>query len=258
MRAAMRLFRGQAGYSLAELLVVCAVAGLVMAAAFVVLDVSQRTFTTSASLADAQVGARAGIDQMLGELRLIGASYSGVSGAGDAVTAASATSITFAGDVDGDTMTNDTDAVTASTATGTTVSLTAANGGFAVNESAYIASGATREVRPITGVAGVTLTLGVALSTSYAAGSNVRSVETVTYAWDASARTLNRTVGGVAATIVDNVVDFNLTYFDASNPPVQTTDRLQIREIEVRLGTEGTDGSRRLVTARVRPRSLGL
>jgi hypothetical protein len=250
--------RGQAGYSLAEVLVVCAITGFVMAAAFVVLDVSQRTFTTSASLADAQVGARAGIDRTLTELRLIGASYFGVSGAGDAITAATATSITFVGDVDADTVTNNTDAVTAGTAAGTAVVLSAANSGFAVNESAYIANGGTREVRPIVGVAGATLTLGTPLSVSYVADSTVRSVETVTYTYDAAARTLSRTAGGVAATAAENVVDFSLTYFDGGNPPVETTDRLQIREIQIRITTQGTDGSRRLMTARVRPRSFGL
>jgi hypothetical protein len=254
----MKSIRGQAGYGLAEALVVAAVAGIVMAAAFAALDVSQRTFTASSSLADAQVGARAVIDRMLAELRLTGSSYVGATGAGAAITTATATSIAFVGDVDADTVASNADAVTIGTALGITIVLSAANSGFAVNESVYIANGGSREVRPISAVAGATLILGTALTGIYPAGSIVRSVETISYTYNATTRTLSRTAGGVTETAAENVVDFSLTYFDGSNPPVQTTDPTQIREIEVKITIEGTGGSRRLMAARVRPRSLAL
>jgi prepilin-type N-terminal cleavage/methylation domain-containing protein len=257
----MKTIRGQAGYGLVEMLVAVAIVGFVLAAVFVALDVSQRSFTSASALADAQVGARVAIDRMVAELRLIGSSYRGATGAGAAISAATATSITFIGDIDADSVAGNADAVATGTSTGTTIVLSVANSGFTVNESAYIANGGTREVRPIGGVAGATLTLDTALSGTYPAGSIVRSVETVTYTYDATTKTLTRTAGSSTETTAENLVGFTLTYFDGSNPPVQTTDLTQIREIEVKVtieGTGGTAGSRRVLTARVRPRSLAL
>lgn len=247
---------------------VTAILGMVAAAVVGVYRFSLETYTRAASLEDAQVGARAGLDRMATELRLIGAYWSGAGGAGAAITAASATTITFMSDVNGDTVSSgaETTVAAGTTATGTTVqvsgSASAAADAFdvysssALNDYVYVADGAIREVKQISGISGTTLTLASALATYYPAGSIVRSVETVTYNYDGSAQTLTRSVGGSGAqTIIDNVTGLTLTYFQADGVTT-ATGTADIREIQISLTTEGSDGSSRIMTSRVRPRNL--
>lgn len=258
----------QAGYSLAELLVVVAVLGLTVAAVAGVYAFFQQTYTRAASLEDAQLGARAGVDRMVLELRLVGSYWAGVNGAGSAIIAASATSVTFIGDVDADTLDGAGGEVSLaqSAVAGSTVvrvdRATGADGGpaFAPGEYLFIANGATREARAIAAVTGTTLTLASALVNAYPVGSLVRSVETVTYGFDAPTSTLTRSMGGGAADpIVDNVTDLTLTYFDEFGAPLALPPNLPlIREVGISLTCRGGDGSRRIISTRVKPRSLAL
>ena len=269
----MSRFTREVGYTLVELMIVVAIVGVVAAAIFGVYQVSTQVYTRSASLEDAQLGARAGLERMVTELRLIGAFWTGATGAGTAITAATATSITFMADVTGDTVTGGAETTTtAAIASGSTtvaVSENATQAAYsfdvyqtaALNDYLYLANGATREVRQISGVSGTTLTLATALTNSYPApaGSNVivRSVEKVTYNFDAVARSLTRSVGGSGAnTIVDNVTGLTLTYFDANGNLLNPVTLSLIREIQVSLTTKGSDGSRRTMVSRVRPRNL--
>ncbi len=256
------------GYTLVELLIVMAIVGMVAAAILGVYQVSQDIYTRTTALEDAQLGARAGLDRMASELRLIGAYWSGATGAGPAITAATATTITFMADVNGDTVVNNAETAVAAgtTASGTTVQVSgtasqAANAFVvyqspALNDYVYIANGGRREVKQISAVAGTTLTLAAALTTTYPAGSLVRSVETVTYNF--AANSLTRSVGGSGNdTIIDNVTGLTLTYLDANGTNLGTAPPpASIREIQMSLTTQGTDGSRRTMTTRVRPRNL--
>lgn len=259
---------GQRGFTLTELLVVMAILGMVIAAIVGVYQVALQTHTTATSLEDAQLGARAGVERMASELRLIGAYWTGATGAGSAITAATTTSITFIADVNADTVNNATETSVISNPSSTTVgvsgSATEVQDAFdvysnpALNDYLYIANGGQREVKQISGVATTTLTLGTALTNTYPAGSLARSVEIVTYNYDSSAQNLTRSVGGSGATsIVENVSGLTLTYFDASGnvltaPPTLT----QVREIQISLTTQGSDGSQRIMTSRARPRNL--
>ena len=261
---------GDRGYTLVELLVVVAILGLVAAAIGGVYQVSVQAYTRSSSLEDAQVGARAGLERMVTELRLIGAFWTGATGAGTAITTATSTSITFMADVNGDTVISGAETTTtaaiASDSTTVVVNASATNvaSSFNVYQTAtlndylYIADGATREVSRVSGVSGSTLTLATALYYSYTVGSLVRSVETVTYNFDAATGSLTRSVGGSgASTIVDNVTGLTLTYFDATGTLLSAPVTLaSIREIQVSLTTQGSDGSRRTLASRVRRRDL--
>lgn len=268
----MRHYTKAEGYTLVELLIVMAIVGLVAAAVLGVYQVSQDIYIRATALEDAQLGARAGLDRMTSELRLIGAYWSGATGAGSAITAATATSISFMADVNGDTVVNNAETTVAAgtTASGATVQVSGtalqADDAFnvyqqspALNDYVYIANGAKREVKQISVLVGTTLTLvAPALTTTYPAGSLVRSVETVTYNF--AANSLTRSVGGSGNdTIIDNVTGLTLTYLDANGinlgaaPPPAS-----IREIQMSLTTQGADGSRRTMTSRVRPRNLSL
>lgn len=259
---------GEGGYTLVELLIVIAVLGIIAGALFNVFDVSSRLYTRSSSLEDAQTGARSGVDQLATELRLAGAYWAEAIGAGSSITAASATSITFVGDINADSANNGVDprttAAVASGATSVTLDVPAAQvaGGFktgnlALNDHVYVGNGFRREVRRLSAVAGATLTLATPLTTAFPAGSLVRSTETVTYAFDAPGSRITRTVGpGAAETLVENVTGFQLSYFDGGTPPVPTAVLVSVREIEIQVTTRGADGSLRTMRSRVKPRNL--
>ena len=260
---------GDRGYTLVELLVVIAILGLVALAIGGVYQVSVQAYTRSSSLEDAQVGARTGLDRMVTELRLIGAFWNGATGAGTAITAATSTSITFMADVNADTVdaNGGVEMTVSSNPSSTTVvvnsSATNVASSFnvyqtaALNDFLYIANGATREVSQISGVAGSTLTLTTALTNSYPTTAIVRSVEIVTYNFNAATGSLTRSVGGSGNdTIVDNMTGLTLAYFDANGTLLNPVTLSLIREIQLSVTTQGSDGSRRTMTSRVRPRNL--
>lgn len=253
---------GEKGFTLAELLVALAIFGMVCAAIFGIYLATMQSYTRAVSLQDAQVGARYGLDRMATELRLAGSYWTGPLGGGAGLTAANATSVSFRGDIDGDTVNGNVETTSVGTTNpGLTVSVTGTAAqvaaAFGANESLYIADGAGREVRAITSVAATIITLAPALVNTYSAGSIVRSVESVTYAFDAAAQTLTRSVGGGAADpIVGNVTGLALTYVDTSgNVLNQPVNAALVEEIEITLTTQGNDGSARIMTSRVRLRN---
>jgi prepilin-type N-terminal cleavage/methylation domain-containing protein len=76
--------RNQRGFSLAELLVACAMVGVVLAGVFVALQQGQNAFLYGTGKVEVQQNARVAVDRMVRELRL-----------GSTITAANATSIAF-------------------------------------------------------------------------------------------------------------------------------------------------------------------
>lgn len=247
--------RGEGGYTLTELLVVCAIFGMIAGASLGLYRVAQQTYTTSYSLVEAQSEARAAIDRMVADLRLAGSFVKGATNAPASVTSASSTAITFLADIDGDTLASGAEA-TASSASGTSVTVSSATGFSATanEEYLYIGSGITREVRLISSISGTTLTLSASLTNSFSSGSIVRSVESI--AWSYSSGTLTRQVGSTTAeTITSNISSFALTYYDSSNNT--TTTAASIRRIKVNL-TVGSGSTKRTMEVEVLPVSLGL
>jgi Tfp pilus assembly protein PilW len=259
-----------------ELLMALAIVGLVAAAVAGVYQVSQQTYMRASSLEAAQLGARVGLDRMANELRLIGSYWVGASGAGNAITAASQTSITFMANVDDSSViggAGGNEATTNAIATGNSVPLnlsaTATANAFkvyqnsALNDYIYIANAGTREVKQINTIGSNTLTLVSNLSSTYPMGSIVRDVKTITYTRNTAATStcqpltcLTRTQGGSAADpIVDNVTNLTFTYFGADGV-TQTANAALIREIRIDLTVQSPDGSARRMTTRVKPRSL--
>ena len=64
--------RDQRGFSMTELLVVCALLGIVMAAVLSLLMVGQQSASTTSNKIDAQANARVGIERMIEEIREAG------------------------------------------------------------------------------------------------------------------------------------------------------------------------------------------
>lgn len=245
-----------------------AIVGLVAGAIFEVYQVSQDIYTRTNSLGAAQLGARAGLDRVASELKLIGSFWVGASGAGNAITAAAPSSLTFMANIDDRSVINGAEATASSVATGTSVPLsltaTATADAFRVyadstlNDYIYIANGGRREVRRIASISSNTLTLASALSATYPAGSLVRDVKTITYARNAAANTLTRSQGGSGAdTIIDDVSNLAFTYFDTAGGALGANpDPGLIREIQIDLTVQAAGGSPRRMITRVRPRSL--
>lgn len=261
----MRL-KNEAGFSLAELLVGIALVGIISLSAAQLMRVCLQTFTRASSLESSQTGTRAGLNGIATDLRYVGSYW--VNTAGAAITSATTTSLTFRGDVDGNTLdaNGGETALTAAAAAGDTqVTVTSATDpygspSFGVGGWMFIASGGNREVIQITGVAGTVISFAQpGLTKSYPVGSVVRSVETITYAFNPSPTgTLIRSVNGAAASvIVDNVSGLVFSYYDGSNPPVTTTALASIRQINVSVAVTQTDGNSRTMATRIRPISLG-
>jgi prepilin-type N-terminal cleavage/methylation domain-containing protein len=245
------------GFTLIELLIVTAILGMMAAAIFGVYQVSQQTYAQATSQEDAQLGARVGLEQLATELRLIGAyANSEVTGAGPAITAATATSITFQGDIDG----KFTTLTQQAPADGNTLNVVTTNG-LSVGNLLWIGSGALSEVKFIQAVdaAANTITLTAPLVRAYPPAAEVRPIERVTYVLNNGM--VDRIVNGNTASdqiqLVDNVNGLTLTYFGATGNDLGSNPNLAlIREIQISLAVMGTGGSQRTMTSRVRPRNL--
>jgi len=72
MSLRVAVFRDEGGFTLAEMLVVCALLGTVMAGVLSLLMVGQQSATATANKVDAQSNARMGIDRLIEEIREAG------------------------------------------------------------------------------------------------------------------------------------------------------------------------------------------
>jgi len=72
MKTPLRMLRGQRGFTMTELLVVCALMGTVMAGVLSLLVVGQQSATTTAAKQDAQQNARMALERMIEEIREAG------------------------------------------------------------------------------------------------------------------------------------------------------------------------------------------
>ena len=252
------------GFTLVELLIALAIGAMMTAGVLAIFQSGLSQVGHATSLEDAQSSARVGLDEMVTELRLVGSYWTGVTGAGNAITVATPSSLTFMADVDGDTLNGTTETTLTSASTTTTLTVSANAGAFntyatsAANDYAYVAAGGVREVRPVASVAGSVVTLSSALVNAYPAGSVVRSIEKVSYVFDAAAKTLARTIGGGAAdTVLDNVTALTFSYFDNAGGALAATpaDTTAIKEIRVSVTARGSGGDLRTMTSRVRLRN---
>jgi prepilin-type N-terminal cleavage/methylation domain-containing protein len=95
----MGAWRGADGFSLAEILIACAVLGLLMAGVLGVLEVGQRAYGIGAARVEAQQAARVGLERVARELREAG--YDPTSAGIAPVLVAEPTRITFQRDLNG-------------------------------------------------------------------------------------------------------------------------------------------------------------
>ena len=191
MRASRATGGGEHGYSLAELLVVCAVLGVVMAGILTLSMTGSTVALTGQNKTEAQQGARSTL-LMEEDLRLAGYGFPTNATANPVFVAASATSVTFWAD-----LTNASTTLTAAAAAGTgTLSVT--NGaGFVSPNVVYVINQGVWETATVASATATSITLTAGLTNTYPAGAQVGLPHQITYSWD-GVGTLSRNAGSGA------------------------------------------------------------
>ena len=246
--------RDQAGYTLAELSIVVAITGLLMAAVFTIYQVTQRTTFRASGTEASLVQVRSVVDKFAGDFRMVGAErllYSAP------ITAATSTSIRFEGDIDNTLDVNNNPVRVIAQAncptcptvgTGTTVVVSDARN-IACGTTISFADGPVIESHKLTGTP-TTTTCGapnndtttlaldtttptatcsqcIPLTTYFPVGSYVYTVESVNWVWDSVSQKLCRKVNADCPAITNpntwnddteviasGVTNFSLTYLD--------------------------------------------
>jgi hypothetical protein len=234
-RLAMHLVRGEAGFTIMELLMATFIGMIVLGTMWGAVAVQGRGAATQMGLADAQLASRGAGEVLLQDLRMAGFGMLGASKDSDIppieVTSVGAvTEITLRG-----AYTNTQTTIAASTPAGSsvvTVLPPPANTAFLVNELVLIDSGLNSEIKTITSVstAGGNLEIGLSspLAYQYPLGPNVIQIEEVEYQYDGAILRRNGDV------LVDNVPGFDLRYIDqAGNETPEPGDDLRSVIIEL-------------------------
>jgi prepilin-type N-terminal cleavage/methylation domain-containing protein len=256
MRLAM--WRDERGFTLTELLVGIAILGMVMAAVTTVQLTSNTLFMSGENQAEVQQTARTAM-LMEEEMRLIG--Y-GVPTGQPRITAASATALTFSGD-----LFNASSRLAADVTSGSNTFTVDPGHGIASGDSVYLINGDQFQPLTVSGVAGNSVTVSTpgGVTAAYPLGIQVGRPRTITYTYTAGTRTLTKNAGDGAGaqTLATGVSAFQLRYFDATDTEILAANLganlANIRRISVTLTAQAsTSVSSRAftITANVRPRNL--
>ncbi len=273
------------GFTLAELLVTCAIVGLVMAGLLNLYMTSNTVGQTSGNKAEAQQGARAAM-LLEEDLRTAG---SGCPAAGCPtpppggnqlkIVAATPTSITFWADV----TSASTRLFVAANAGATTVTVVRATG-FVAGDTAILSNGGVFQVFTVNAVnvGANTVTLSAAISavtfpTGAPIGALLGHPRQITYSSNQATQTLCKDDGtgplqltpacsavvSRLQALATGVQAFQLTYFDAADaaiPPANLAANLQnIRRVQIQITAQSAAAQNRgtfTVTSSVRPRNL--
>jgi prepilin-type N-terminal cleavage/methylation domain-containing protein len=171
--------RGEAGFTLAEILMASAISSVVLLALYLLYDVNQVTFVKGEQQADLQQNARIAADRIVRDLRLVGYGFSTPAGA---ITVASPTDIRFWADL------NNASTVIVVDAPATSTILSVQNAtGIEAGNIVYLMNGAVSEQRTVAGVNLAanpnTITLTTGTTNTYPVGSQVGRPRLVRYCW---------------------------------------------------------------------------
>jgi prepilin-type N-terminal cleavage/methylation domain-containing protein len=171
--------RGEAGFTLAEILMATAISSVVLLALYLLYDVNQVTFVKGEQQADLQQNARIAMDRIVRDLRLAG--YGFPTGGG-AITVAGPTDIRFWVDL------NNASTIIVVDAAPTSTILSVQNAtGIQAGDIIYLINGAVSEQRTVastnTGANPNTITLTTATTNAYPVGSQVGRPRLIRYCW---------------------------------------------------------------------------
>ncbi|MFQ5988326.1 MAG: PilW family protein [Candidatus Methylomirabilales bacterium] len=265
---------GAKGFTLIEILIAVSTFLIVLFAVYSSFESGRATYEAGEQKADIQQSARIAIELMEADLRLTG--YGFPTGAGNAITAATATSIIFVADLlNASTMISNIDVSLGDT----TLNVEDASG-IQAGDSIYLINGAEWEQLTIqsvnTAVNPHTITTTAGAANAYPWGTQVGRPLTVSYCWydnpDAdgipapaacaalAANTVYRDEGDGAGlqALADNIQSLQLQYFDAND--VATANPADIRRITITLTAQSPPGWWKPQTfniaSDVRPRNL--
>ena len=259
----MRLLRSaprqEQGYSLAELLVVCAVLGLVMAGVLTLSMTGTTVALSGQNRTEAQQGARSTL-LMEEDLRLAGYGFPASTVANPVFVAASATSVTFWAD-----LTNTSTTLSAPAAAGASTLTVTSGAGFANPDLIYVINGGQWETTTVVSATATTLTLNaglVATPNAYPAGTQVGHPRQITYSWD-GVGTLSKNAGTGAQPAATGVTAFQLSYYDSTETLIPTAslsaNLANIRRVVISMTVQSAAAQNRstfTLNASIRPRNL--
>ena len=257
MRTRRLAHRREHGYTLVELLVVCAVLGLVMAGVLTIYMTGNTVALSGQNRTEAQQGARSTL-VMEEDLRLAGYGFPANTVATPVFVAASATSVTFWAD-----LTNSTTALSAAAAAGATTLQVTSGAGFASPNVIYVINGGQSETKTVGSATATTITLtGGGLVSAYPAGAQVGLPRQITYSWD-GVGTLSKNDGTGAQPAATGVTAFQLSYYDATETVIPTASLsaslATIRRVVISMTVQSAAAQNRgtfTLNASVRPRNL--
>jgi Tfp pilus assembly protein PilW len=256
MRTLRLARRREHGYSLAELLVVCALLGLVMAGVLTLYMTGSTVALSGQNKTEAQQGAR-GTLLMEEDLRLAGYGFPTNTTANPVFVAASATSVTFWAD-----LTNTSTTLSAAAASGATTLTVTSGAGFASPNVIYVTNGGVWQTATVASATATTITLTAGLTNDYPAGAQVGLPRQITYSWD-GVGTLSRNSGAGAQAVVTGVTAFQLSYYDPTEALIPTanlsTNLANIRRVVIGMTVQSAATQNRstfTLNASVRPRNL--
>jgi len=242
------------GFTVMEVLIALCIFLIVLFAVYSSFESSRATYAAGEQRADIQQSARIAMELVSADLRLAGFGYP--VGAGNAITAATPTSITFWADLTNASTIVDTNNVNPGNAT---ISVTDASG-FAAGDTLYIINGGqwdqvivsavntaaiphTISISDVGGVQCKDIT-GVAcpLPWSFPWGSQVSRPRLIQYSWAGDILSKDDDMGDALPLqpLAGNIQNFQMVYFDANNnAPAASAG---IRRITVTVGVQSPPG----------------
>lgn len=263
-----RRFRVDArGFTLMEILIAMSTFLIVLFAIYTSFESSRSTYAAGEQKADIQQNARIAMELMGADLRLAG--YGFPTGAGNAITAAAATSVTFWGDLTG----ASTTIMNVDVNPGATTLNVEDASGIQAGDTIYLINGGQWEQLTVqsvnTGANPNTISTTAAVANAYPWGSQVGRPRQITYSWNAGTLSKDDGEGGGLQPLADNIQlpvapNTLFAYFDASDvqigPPVGGANLANIRRITINLTAQSPQGWWRQQTfniaSDIRPRNL--
>ncbi len=254
---ARRLDGRESGYSLAELMVVCAVLGLAMAGVLTLYLTGSTVALSGQNRTEAQQGARSTL-LMEEDLRQAGYGFPANTSAAPVFVSASGTAVTFWAD-----LTNTTTTLSAAASAGATTLSVVSGTGFAAPNVIYVINQGQSETATVASANSTSIALsGGGLVNAYPAGAQVGRPRQITYSWD-GVSTLSKNDGTGSQPVATGVTAFQLSYYDPTDTLIPTaslsTSLVNIRRVVIAMTVQSTAGQNRAtftLNASVRPRNL--
>lgn len=255
-RARRMVLARERGFTLSELLVTCAILGIIMAAAATVQMTGATVATIGESKAEAQQSARAAM-LMEEDIRLAGFGYPSSQ---TKFTAASQTAVTFWAD-----LLNASTTLSQPVNPGDRVLNVVSGNLIGTGDMVYVINGDQWESLTVTSTTATTVTVAAGAANAYPVNTQVGRPRLITYSWDGATRRLMRDAGdgNGLQPLADGVQAFQYQFFDTTDtaivPAALPANLGNIRRMAITMTARSTVSAASdafTVTSSVRPKNL--